>query len=76
MLYCTCTAFCVRSITSQELYPFFQYAHDGIAFMKTLLKNRGLWSGPLVDVSRMPLIQPPTKRMQNQYVIAQARTHA
>ena len=62
--------------TSQEMYPWYQYAYDGIAFMKTMLKNRGLWSGPVVDVSRMPLVAAPTKRRQNEYQIAQARTHA
>ena len=65
-----------QCIASQDLYPYWEYAHDGIAFMKTMLKNRSFWSGPVVDVSRCPPIAPPTKRSQNQYVIAQARIHA
>ena len=62
-------------MASQELYPYMQHAHDGIAFMKTMLKNRGLWSGPVVDVSRCPPIAPPSKRTSNEYAIAQARIH-
>lgn len=58
------------------MYPYVQFAHDGITFMKTMLKCRGWWSGPVVDVSMCPPITPPTKRSQNQYVIAQALIHA
>ena len=64
-----------RRMFSQDMYPIEQHAADGITFMKTMLKNRGFWSGPVVDVSRCPPIAPPTKRRKNEFVIAQAWRH-
>jgi hypothetical protein len=57
---------------SQELYPWMDFAEDGITFMKLHLKIRGFWTGPIVDVRDAPAISPPSKRNQNNFVIAQA----
>ena len=48
------------------------FAEDGVAFMKTHLKNRGFWTGPIVNVRDAQAINPPLKRNQNNFVIAQA----
>ena len=63
-------------MASQDLYPFWQHASDGIAFLKTYLRNRGYWTGPVVDVRNCPPIAPPSKRTSNEYAIAQAHMHA
>ena len=36
------------------------FAEDGVTFMKTHLKNRGFWTGPMVDVRDAPAISPPS----------------
>ena len=55
-------------------YPYLEFAADGVQFIKVHLKNYGYWTGPVVDVTNVPSIAPPSKRNQHDYEIAQA-TH-
>ena len=58
----------------QELYPYFQYAHDGIMFAKNMLMSKGYWSGAILDVSKSPTIVQASKRTQNDYILRQAHS--
>ena len=53
-------------------HPYLEFAADGVQFINAHLKSYGYWTGPVVDVTNVPSIAPPSKRNQNDYEIAQA----